>query len=224
MARMYLKKFKGGAIVGFCKLFSVARAVRAPLQRCRQIFKRTNTCTVPPFVYTVLAEPCKFLNGKQYSVCIRNKSCLVPCKRVALVKKSSVQKFVRTSANWVSVKCATYRRTSSLLANGTLFKSLYGRRFIHWIKFMKSSASESSRNACFNLERLCRSSRLAPLEISTLDQLWNCFDSDADLMYCAKCLTLGRTRKFIPPPWYKGSGGGGVDGTPARSFWYVVVF
>ena len=27
-------------------------------------------------------------------------------------------------------------------------------------------------------------------------------------------LTLGRTRKFIPPPWYKG----GRDGTPPRSF------
>ena len=27
-------------------------------------------------------------------------------------------------------------------------------------------------------------------------------------------LTLGRTHKFIPPPWYKGAGGGaGVDGT-----------
>ena len=28
-------------------------------------------------------------------------------------------------------------------------------------------------------------------------------------------LTLGRTRKFIPPPLYKGRG---VDGTPSRSF------
>ena len=33
-------------------------------------------------------------------------------------------------------------------------------------------------------------------------------------------LTLGRTRKFIPPPWYKR--GGGVDGTPPQS--YVAVF
>ena len=42
----------------------------------------------------------------------------------------------------------------------------------------------------------------------------------------ALCLTLGRTRKFIPLPWYKGGGGGGrgVDGTPPRSFWYVAVF
>ena len=30
-------------------------------------------------------------------------------------------------------------------------------------------------------------------------------------------LTLGRTRKFIPPPWYKG-GGVGVDGTRPRVF------
>ena len=36
-------------------------------------------------------------------------------------------------------------------------------------------------------------------------------------------LTLGRTRKFIPPPWYR-VGGGGVDGTPPRSFLYVAVF
>ena len=27
-------------------------------------------------------------------------------------------------------------------------------------------------------------------------------------------LSLGHTRKFIPPPWYKGVGGGGCDGTP----------
>ena len=33
-------------------------------------------------------------------------------------------------------------------------------------------------------------------------------------------LTLGRTRKFIPPPWYKGR----VDGTPPLSFWYVAVY
>ena len=33
-------------------------------------------------------------------------------------------------------------------------------------------------------------------------------------------LTLGRTRKFITPPWYKGV----VDGTPLRSFWFVAVF
>ena len=26
------------------------------------------------------------------------------------------------------------------------------------------------------------------------------------------------TRKFIPLVWYKGGGGGGVDGTPFRSF------
>ena len=31
---------------------------------------------------------------------------------------------------------------------------------IHWLKYMKSSASESIRNAYFNLERLNRSSRL----------------------------------------------------------------
>ena len=28
---------------------------------------------------------------------------------------------------------------------------------------------------------------------------------------CIHELTLGRTRKFIPPPWYKEGGGGWVD-------------
>ena len=46
---------------------------------------------------------------------------------------------------------------------------------------MKSSASESIRNACFNLEQLSRSFRLARPDISTLDRLWNGFDSDAEL-------------------------------------------
>ena len=44
---------------------------------------------------------------------------------------------------------------------------------IYWIKYMKSSASESIRNACFNLERLSRSFRLARPEISPLERLWN---------------------------------------------------
>ena len=48
---------------------------------------------------------------------------------------------------------------------------------IYWIKYIKGSASESIRNACFNLERLSRSFRLAQLGISTLDRLWNVFDS-----------------------------------------------
>ena len=34
------------------------------------------------------------------------------------------------------------------------------------------------------------------------------------LLVCS-ILTLGRTRKFIPPPWYKGMG---VEGTPHLSF------
>ena len=52
---------------------------------------------------------------------------------------------------------------------------------IHWNKYMKSSASESIRNACFNLERLCRSFRPARPGISPLgERLWNGFDSDAE--------------------------------------------
>ena len=37
-----------------------------------------------------------------------------------------------------------------------------------------------SINACFNLERLNSSSRLARPEISALERLWNGFDSDAE--------------------------------------------
>ena len=46
---------------------------------------------------------------------------------------------------------------------------------------MKSSASESIRNAYFNLERLSRSFRLALPGISPLERLWNALDSDAEL-------------------------------------------
>ena len=54
---------------------------------------------------------------------------------------------------------------------------------------MKSSASESIRNACFNLERLSRSFRLARPGISPLERLWNGFDSDAELfMYETYCI------------------------------------
>ena len=48
-------------------------------------------------------------------------------------------------------------------------------------KYMKSSASEPIRKACFNLERLGRSFRLAQPGISPLERLWNGFDSDAEL-------------------------------------------
>ena len=53
--------------------------------------------------------------------------------------------------------------------------------YIASIKYMKISASESIRNAYFNLERLSHSLRLARSEISPLERLWNGFDSDAEL-------------------------------------------
>ena len=46
---------------------------------------------------------------------------------------------------------------------------------------MKSLASESVGDACFNLEQLSRPFRLARLGISPLERLWNGFDSDAEL-------------------------------------------
>ena len=60
-------------------------------------------------------------------------------------------------------------------------RTFHEPNLIHWIKYMKSSASESIRNACFNLERLSRSFRLAWPRISPLERLWNSFDSDAEL-------------------------------------------
>ena len=42
---------------------------------------------------------------------------------------------------------------------------------IHWIKYLKSLASERIKNVYFNLERLTHSSRLAWPGISTLDRL-----------------------------------------------------
>ena len=50
-----------------------------------------------------------------------------------------------------------------------------------WIKYMKSSASESIRSVCFNSEGLSRSFRLARPGILHLERLWNGFDSDAEL-------------------------------------------
>ena len=59
---------------------------------------------------------------------------------------------------------------------------------VSWIKYIKSSAPESIRIACFNLERLSRSSRLARPGISTFDRRQGrggC-DSDAErFMYWA---------------------------------------
>ena len=52
---------------------------------------------------------------------------------------------------------------------------------IHWIIYMNILASESIGNACFNLERLSRSFRLTRPGISSLEPLWNGFDSDAEL-------------------------------------------
>ena len=50
-------------------------------------------------------------------------------------------------------------------------RTFHEPNLIHWIKYMKSSPSESIRNACFNLERLSRSLRLAWPGISPLERL-----------------------------------------------------
>ena len=41
------------------------------------------------------------------------------------------------------------------------------------------------------------------------------------ILVISSCVNTGRTRKFLPPPWYKGQG---VNGTCPFRFWYVAVF
>ena len=54
------------------------------------------TCTDPPFVYTRYPRnSASFWTANGTATC--NRICTVPCKRVAQVKNSSLQKFVRTS-------------------------------------------------------------------------------------------------------------------------------
>ena len=61
---------------------------------------------------------------------------------------------------------------------------------IHWRKYKKSSASESLRNACFNLERFSRCFCLAPAGNfaygGTLERLW--FRDAEFFMYRTKCI------------------------------------
>ena len=61
-------------------------------------------------------------------------------------------------------------------------RTFHESKLIHCIKYMKSSASKSIRNACFKLKRLSRSFRLAWPGISPLERLWNGFDWDAELL------------------------------------------
>ena len=60
-------------------------------------------------------------------------------------------------------------------------RSFHEPNLTHWIKHVKSSTSKSIRNAYFNLEQLSRSSRLPQPGISTVEQLWNSFDSDGEI-------------------------------------------
>ena len=57
-----------------------------------------------------------------------------------------------------------------LLTNKARFRrrTFHEPNLIHWIKYMKSSASESIRNACLKMERLSRSFRLTPAGNLTL--------------------------------------------------------
>ena len=71
-------------------------------------------------------------------------------------------------------------------------------------------------NVVFNLNIITIKSSVQYVSMST----WLFYFS---IVFKGFILILGRTRKFIPPPWHKG-GGGGMDGIPLLSFWYVAVF
>ena len=83
------------------------------------------------------------------------------------LSRQRIKKKKGTPGYWFSSKSRFRRR------------SFYEPNLIHWIKYMKSSGSESIRNASFNLERLSCSFRPTRPGISPLERLWNEFDSNA---------------------------------------------
>ena len=74
--------------------------------------------------------------------------------------------FFRKKVELIPVKENDTIESVRIGTDAELFMSLIPR-----IKYMKSSASESVENGCFNLERLSRSSRLAQPGISALERL-----------------------------------------------------
>ena len=67
-----------------------------------------------------------------------------------------------TDDHQMNVGITRARRGLCIIGRSRTLKALH---WIHWIKYMKISASESIRKACFNLERLSRSSRLLPSRV-----------------------------------------------------------
>ena len=112
-----------------------------------------------------------------------------------VIKQSSVlcfaatQKLTRTNyfLSRRSVDNARLTMYNFCHMSDCFFKAQFRRSTFHepnlinWSRYMKSLASESIRNACFNLEWLSRSFRLAQPGISPLERLWKGFDSDAEL-------------------------------------------
>ena len=74
----------------------------------------------------------------------------------------------------------------------TKARTFHEPNLLHWIKCMKISASEIIRNACFNLERLSRSFRLARPGISPFNRAnfgTALADSEAEIfMYRTQCI------------------------------------
>ena len=81
---------------------------------------------------------------------------------------------------WILFRSIEYPYFSTW-SNRRLRPGLEAELFMSRTKFMKSSASESISNACFNLEWRSRSFYLARPGISPLERLWKGFDSDAEL-------------------------------------------
>ena len=106
-----------------------------------------------------------------------------------LIAHDSVKHDLRVSLNNRRFFLFSDRIWSQIqFTNGFLLLLFFRRRsfhepnLIHWIKYMKSSASESIRNAYFNFEQLSCSFCLAQPGISPLEWLWNGFDSDTELL------------------------------------------
>jgi len=82
-----------------------------------------------------------------------------------------------TLVNFINLLCISLS-TFTLETKWHVTSSLYPG---HSEARFRSSATELITNACFSLERLSRSFRLARPGISPLERLWNGFDSDAEL-------------------------------------------
>ena len=128
------------------------------------------------------------LRGPFSNTCVfgKRKRRLRIDERLKRGKKLRFQKYPHTRGRGLNYNEGNLLFSLTGFSTGEMRRLNWRRTFhepnlIHWIKYMKSSVSESVRNACFNLERLSRSFRQARPRISPLELLWNSFDSNAEL-------------------------------------------